>query len=350
MKGKRPNNNELQSYLLGLIGKLEDNLEKEEEVVFSSQYGVGFYDQYIGIMGYININNILPALINPFKRIKKLMEEPNKISNYIDELLNYTIIKAEITGKRKRNAEDIAAKITNCIDAMIQLGKEKTEELQHLSNEFNNIVNDKTERAEEDLDETNLVDFLEEIDYIQRVNASFVLSLYAIIDFYSKGFIIDVISTIPQKRVYNTQNFDQAKQNPVVGIKWGLKELEKNNPGSLEALNSVLRQKKWRVHEKTIKRLKEIRNGAAHQDPIVSLELLQTTFPQYSAEVHKELDQWKAEIIDQKLPSFLEEIITSLLDYFEVILFLQKIGKGCLRYLALVDGLMSYHKNKLPLL
>lgn len=200
---------------------------------------------------------------------------------------------------------------------MIDLGMHEIQVLNSILKDFNSVLKNKTipKEIEDDVQETDIQELIQRISALQRINAYFIMSLYALIDFYTKGLIIELTSIISQERAYKySQKMPKASKNPVNAIKLVINELDLIYPDTRKTLDEIIKTKQWQIHKEAFNNLKEIRHTTAHQIPIISYKTLCENFPYYQEAVLKQLGELRGEFKNMQFPSFWEKSIDTFVN------------------------------------
>ncbi|MFQ5981487.1 MAG: hypothetical protein ACE5OZ_25365 [Candidatus Heimdallarchaeota archaeon] len=340
----------LNDQLIALIDRIDEVLKNDQtEDLFSSTHGISFQKQYEELLSFMGVSTIIPATFSLVQPMSQYFSNPMKLKELISEIFALSISQAQLSSEKRKLAQESVTKIETQLEKMINIGLEEFQRLTSLSDEFNRIMGTEEvkeiSQGEKFSEESDLSQILQNIRFIKRINASFVFSLYALIDYYTKGLIIDVISMTPQERVYQTKGFDDAKKNPQNAVSWSLNQLEKGYPKTKQVLGSVIGKKGWKMHKNAFKSLSTVRHPVAHKKPILSLMTLQETFNQYQDEVSQKLQKLKEQLLLQQLPSIFRDSVDTFIQELETFFFLQTIGNGCFRYLAVIDRIVHFYIN-----
>jgi len=327
--------------------KIESKSGSEE--IFHSDYGIKFQMQYEELLEYISVGSIIPATINFYQPINELLSNPTKIKDYFIELLTFVKAQHDLSEKQTGKLDEISTKVENQVDKMIDLGMHEIQVLNSILKDFNSVLKNKTipKEIEDDVQETDIQELIQRISALQRINAYFIMSLYALIDFYTKGLIIELTSIISQERAYKySQKMPKASKNPVNAIKLVINELDLIHPDTRKTLDEIIKTKQWQIHKEAFNNLKEIRHTTAHQIPIISYKTLCENFPYYQETVLKQLGELRGEFKNMQFPSFWEKSIDTFVKDLKTALFLREIGNGIFCYLGIIEGVVQFYLNK----
>ncbi|MHA1344851.1 MAG: hypothetical protein ACTSVO_07120 [Candidatus Heimdallarchaeaceae archaeon] len=342
-----------------------DNLEKwlitaekiiENEAnssVFYSIYGKEYYEDFTDLLeiGYLFM---LPKSISIFQGKLNEVKNLEQFKEIIIALLKQMIDQEKLKGKKKKQAKVIISKLDIKANETITVLKEEWKDFKKIIDELNNVTETpELEQKEEvdDIEESTVTGFVEEMKLFQRINAYFVIALYAIIDVYCLVFLQNSMSQCPKDRVYKSlQKITPPPSNPVDSLNTAL-DIQKTDLLNLKDIRTKLIKKlKWEVHQESFISFKDIRKVPAHQKTVLSIDEIIEKFPKQHTRAEKQFKQVLKEIDKNSLPAIIKEPLLEGIDDLRIGLCLREIGNSCLRYLVLHDAILQHHLYEIQFL
>ena len=328
--------------------KVEEILESDTKTpIFLSEYGKRFNNDYKDLID-LNILVIFPKTFSSYQDLFGENVGISKINELIDELLKFVIKQAKLPKEKRKLAKIHAEKIRKKIDEVIVLGKQKLKEFESLFEEFDDILGekkneteDKTQKEEGEREETTQI--LDEINFLQRLNAYFLFALYSIIDVYCLSFLQNTMAIIPQKEFHDSlKELQRRPSNPKDTLNKTLDMLSNKDTKLRQIREKLISKLKWELHQDTFNSLKEVRDVIAHGKPCLSLTELEEKFKKHKKKAKRDTDEFFSELRSSELPESLKQLFLGAIEDIWIGFLLNEIGDSCVKYLALNEAIMQY--------
>ena len=282
------------------MDELTNELKKEppEYKYLKTDSGKNFQDNFVELMGILNISNII-ALISPIISIMIKI-----FSNGVEEFAPSVKEKA----LKKENLSD--SELEDTLKILLE---------KFLSTDSDTKMNEIITK------------------FLNQINSYYFLALYAYIDLYSMSIYKYVISNLEEEQLFDIVINFNAMDNPTKRIGCIKKTLNLINE---TRFNKLLRGRTWK---ESIEKLIELRNFLAHRDPILRKSLLEEKFPKTVKT--KALKQTKKVFQQEAFNNLNNHVLTKIRKIIEpnllILFMLIEIGKDCYGYLALIDTLFD---------
>ena len=332
---------EVEKWLVSADSSIQ---EDANYTVFISDYGIDFYTDFNDLIEVIYLY-MLPKAIGVFQneinKIKSLEQAQLKILDFINQILNLD----EQSGKKRKQINEFMSKIENKTNETITLLKKECEDYENIFNELNSLTEstESTNNSDDEKGDT-ITEIMDKMNLYQRMNAYFVLALYAIIDIYCLLFYQDSLSKCPKDQLYHTLN--RKKANPIESLNAGLDIHKKKDFNLKKIREKIIKKLGWEIHQESFINFKDIRRIPAHQRTVLTLEELKEKFPKQQKVAEEIYNQVIEELDETVLPPIILKPLLEGIEDLKIGLYLREIGNSCLRYLVLNESILQYHLYK----
>ncbi len=315
--------------------------------VFLSDYGIEFYTDFTDLIevGYLYM---FPKVINVFQgelnKIKSLDQAKNKILDLVKQLIN----QGKPKGEKKKKSNEFLSKLKEKADETILIIRKELRDFEKIFKELDNIIETpEPEQKEEEIEESSVAEIVNKTNLYQRINAYFVIALYAIIDVYCLSFLQDSLSRCSKDILHESlRKISHTPSNPVESLNTGLDVQKKNNINLKEIRKKLIKKLKWEIHQESFNSFKNIRKVPAHQKTVLSLDELKERFPKQLIIAEKLFNQVLKELDNEIIPPIIKKPLLEGIEDLKIGLYLREIGNSCLRYLVLNEAILQYYLYK----
>lgn len=146
--------------------------------------------------------------------------------------------------------------------------------------------------------------------------------------------------------VYDSfRNVNQAVKSPTEGLEWIFNVLNTIHTTLKRDFNYAINKTKWSVHKQAFKNFTRVRQVPAHQKSFIEIDSLKEEFSEYYTLSSMKLKEIQKGLKLDYIPSFLKQPFEDFVENLEITFFLNEIGRGVLKYLALVDQILYFLLN-----